>query len=52
MQDDEDIKTFIRANGYTVHHPCGTARMGAASDVTSVVDPDLKVIGIEGLRVR
>jgi choline dehydrogenase-like flavoprotein len=51
VQDDEDIKAFIRANGYTVHHPCGTARMGAPGEVTSVVDPDLKVIGIEGLRV-
>jgi choline dehydrogenase-like flavoprotein len=49
VQSDEDIKTFIRSAGYTVHHPCGTCRMGVDKD--AVVDPDLKVHGIEGLRV-
>lgn len=49
IQSDDDIKAFIRANGYTVHHPCGTCRMGVDKD--AVVDPDLKVYGIEGLRV-
>jgi choline dehydrogenase-like flavoprotein len=49
VQSDEDIKAFIRANAYTVHHPGGTCRMGIDSD--AVVDPDLKVHGIEGLRV-
>src|SRR5690606_25519843 len=51
VQDDEAIRQFIRANGYTVHHPCGTCRMGAADDPTAVVDPDLRVRGIAGLRV-
>jgi choline dehydrogenase-like flavoprotein len=51
VQDDEAIRQFIRANGYTVHHPCGTCRMGAADDPEAVVDPDLRVRGIEGLRV-
>ncbi|HZV17251.1 MAG TPA: GMC family oxidoreductase N-terminal domain-containing protein [Sphingobium sp.] len=49
VQSDEDIKAFIRQNGYTVHHPCGTCKMGVDKD--AVVDPDLKVHGIEGLRV-
>jgi choline dehydrogenase-like flavoprotein len=49
VQSDEDIKAFIRSAGYTVHHPCGTCRMGVDKD--AVVDPDLKVHGIEGLRV-
>ncbi|BAK66692.1 putative oxidoreductase [Sphingobium sp. SYK-6] len=49
VQSDEDIKAFIRAAGYTVHHPCGTCRMGV--DAEAVVDPDLRVHGIEGLRV-
>jgi len=51
VQDDADIEAFIRGNGYTVHHPCGTCTMGAADDPKAVVDPDLKVRGIDGLRV-
>ncbi|MBO9574982.1 MAG: GMC family oxidoreductase N-terminal domain-containing protein [Sphingobium sp.] len=51
VQSDDEIEAFIRGAAYTVHHPCGTARMGAANDPASVVDPDLKVVGIEGLRV-
>ncbi len=51
VQSDDEIESFIRGAGYTVHHPCGTARMGAANDPASVVDPDLRVIGIDGLRV-
>jgi len=49
VRGDEELKAFIRSAGYTVHHPCGTCRMGTDRD--AVVDPDLKVIGIEGLRV-
>lgn len=49
VQSDDDIKAFIRSAGYTVHHPGGTCRMGTDKD--AVVDPDLKVHGIEGLRV-
>jgi len=49
VQSDEDIKAFIRSSGYTVHHPGGTCRMGVDKD--AVVDPDLRVHGIEGLRV-
>jgi len=49
VQSDDDIKAFIRSAGYTVHHPCGTCRMGIDKD--AVVDADLKVHGLEGLRV-
>ena len=49
VQSDEDIKAFIRANAYTVHHPGGTCRMGI--DEGAVVDPELRVRGIAGLRV-
>jgi choline dehydrogenase len=46
---EEDIKSFIRRVAGTVYHPCGTCRMG--EDDKAVVDPDLRVRGIEGLRV-
>ncbi|MDE0114402.1 MAG: GMC family oxidoreductase N-terminal domain-containing protein [Albidovulum sp.] len=47
----EDIDAYIRKSVITVHHPAGTCRMGADSDPESVVSPELKVHGIEGLRV-
>jgi choline dehydrogenase len=46
---DEEILTFIRRTGNTIYHPSGTCRMGG--DPASVVDPELRVRGIEGLRV-
>lgn len=46
---DEDIVSAIRKNCVTVHHPVGTCRMG--SDPGAVVDPCLRVHGIDGLRV-
>lgn len=48
-QSDEEIDEHIRNTSITVHHPAGTCRMGA--DLDSVVDPELRVRGIEGLRV-
>ena len=48
---DAAIDEFIRAKAETAYHPCGAARMGAAADRTSVVDPQCRVIGVEGLRV-
>ncbi len=50
-QSDEQWDAYIRETGYTVHHPVGTCKMGAADDATSVVDPELRVKGIRGLRV-
>jgi choline dehydrogenase/4-pyridoxate dehydrogenase len=50
-QSDEEIDTHIRATGITVHHPLGTCKMGRPSDPTAVVDPELKVLGFEALRV-
>jgi choline dehydrogenase len=46
---ENDIKGFIRQVAGTVYHPCGTCRMG--EDDKAVVDPELRVRGIEGLRV-
>ncbi|MFN3525194.1 MAG: choline dehydrogenase [Paracoccus sp. (in: a-proteobacteria)] len=51
VQTDAQIDAFIREHAESAYHPCGTARMGAAHDPDAVVDPDLRVIGVEGLRV-
>jgi 4-pyridoxate dehydrogenase len=48
-KSDDEIDAHIRATGISVHHPCGTCRMG--NDETSVVDPALKVRGVDNLRV-
>ncbi len=47
----EYLETLVRKTASTVYHPVGTARMGAATDPMAVVDPELRVIGITGLRV-
>ena len=51
VTSEEDLNEFIRANVESAFHPCGTCKMGAKDDPMAVVDPDLKVIGVEGLRV-
>src|SRR4051794_14391820 len=48
---DDALDAHIRATAITVHHPLGTCRMGAASDDMAVVDPELRVRGVEALRV-
>lgn len=49
VESDADIESFIRSTTATVFHPVGTCRMGIGPD--AVVDPELKVRGVEGLRV-
>ena len=49
VKSDADIDGFIRSTAITAHHPCGTCAMGIGPD--AVVDPQLKVRGIERLRV-
>lgn len=46
---DNELASAIRARADTIYHPAGTCRMGADED--SVVDPQLRVRGVEGLRV-
>ena len=48
-QSDADILSAVRTMGGTVFHPVGTCRMGSDSD--AVLDPQLRVRGVEGLRV-
>jgi 4-pyridoxate dehydrogenase len=50
-QSDDDLDAYIRATAATAHHPLGTCKMGPASDRMAVVDPELRVYGVEGLRV-
>ena len=50
-QSDDQIDAFIREHAESAYHPCGTARVGAAGDDMAVVDPQLRVIGVQGLRV-
>ncbi|MBZ9860607.1 choline dehydrogenase [Mesorhizobium sp. CA12] len=51
VQSDDELDAFIRDHAESAYHPCGTCRMGRADDLTSVVDPECRVIGVEGLRV-
>jgi len=50
-QSDDALDEFIRAHVESAYHPCGTCKMGAASDKMAVVDPECRVIGVDGLRV-
>lgn len=50
-QTDAELDDFIREHAESAYHPCGTCKMGRADDPSAVVDPDCKVIGVEGLRV-
>nr|WP_249810133.1 GMC family oxidoreductase N-terminal domain-containing protein [Bradyrhizobium sp. 139] len=49
VRTDDDIRALLRQRVDTVYHPVGTCRMG--TDAMAVVDPALKVHGLEGLRV-
>lgn len=49
VEADADLADFVRRKAETLYHPVGTCRMGI--DESAVVDPELRVRGIEGLRV-
>jgi 4-pyridoxate dehydrogenase len=49
VKSDAEIDAFIRRTAITAHHPCGTCAMGIGPD--SVTDPDMRVRGVERLRV-
>jgi choline dehydrogenase len=51
VRSDEEIDAWIRRSAETIYHPVGTCRMGQAGDPMAVVDDQLKVAGIAGLRV-
>ena len=49
LQSDADLLEWVRNNAETTYHPVGTCKMG--NDPRAVVDPELRVHGIAGLRV-
>lgn len=50
-QSDDMLDDFIREHAESAYHPCGTCKMGAKDDPMAVVDPECRVIGVDGLRV-
>jgi choline dehydrogenase len=56
VHTDAEVREWIRRDLSTLYHPVGTCAMGgdsrlAVAKITSVVDPELRVRGVEGLRV-
>ena len=51
VESDDEMLAAAKERGTTTFHPMGTCRMGPESDPTSVVDDELRVRGLEGLRV-
>jgi len=51
LQSDAQLDDFIRDHAESAYHPCGTARIGRRDDPLAVVDPECRVIGVDGLRV-
>ncbi|WP_371226495.1 choline dehydrogenase [Roseovarius sp. 2305UL8-3] len=51
VQSDDALDDFIREHAESAYHPCGTCRIGRADDPHAVVDPETRVIGVDGLRV-
>ena len=51
VASDEQVNAWVRATAETIYHPVGTAKMGATGDTLAVVDGELKVRGLSGLRV-
>jgi choline dehydrogenase len=48
---DDELVDYVTKTHNTVYHPACTVRMGPDSDPAAVVDPRLRVRGVEGLRV-
>ena len=51
VQSDDELNGFIKEHAESAFHPSCSCRMGAAADPMAVVDPECRVIGVEGLRV-
>ncbi|MEM7000043.1 MAG: GMC family oxidoreductase N-terminal domain-containing protein [Pseudomonadota bacterium] len=51
LQSDAELLAYARETGGTIYHPVGTCKMASDSDPSGVVDNQLRVRGVEGLRV-
>ena len=51
VKSDAELEQWIRAKCETIYHPVGTCKMGPDNDAMAVVDSQLRVRGLEGLRV-
>jgi len=51
IQNDDELKAYIRKMTQTLYHPVGTCKMGPANDPMAVVDSELRVRGVDNLRV-
>jgi choline dehydrogenase len=51
ITSDEAISEYARKVAHTVYHPAGTCRIGAATDEAAVVDPRLRIRGLDGIRI-
>ncbi|HEY9474648.1 MAG TPA: GMC oxidoreductase, partial [Mycobacteriales bacterium] len=49
IRDTEELREYVRSGAETLYHPVGTCAMGTGQ--TAVVDPELRVRGVSGLRV-
>lgn len=51
LESNDALDAFLKDHVESAYHPCGTCKMGAKDDPLAVVDPEGRVIGVEGLRV-
>lgn len=51
VESDAALDDFVRENAESAYHACGTCRIGDVNDPQAVVDPQARVIGVDGLRV-
>ncbi|WP_455360326.1 GMC family oxidoreductase [Streptomyces sp. SYSU K21746] len=51
VTSDEALSEYARKVAHTVYHPAGTCRMGSSTDELAVVSPDLRVRGLDGIRI-
>jgi choline dehydrogenase len=51
VQSDAELDAYISEHAESAYHPCGTCRMGRREDPNAVIDPQLRVIGVDRLRV-
>jgi choline dehydrogenase len=51
IASDAELDAFLKEHVESAYHPCGTARMGRRDDPMAVVDPECRVIGVDGLRL-